>query len=143
MHHNQRYYQYGGPPSIVMGTWGDRGGVSRSQFAPPPVPFAAPPAGVPGGRISGPAASRMTAGYHSLQYTPNHHHNFSHGHVHPGPPTNGVSVVKPNKVLEKKGSVANSSTKYTRDGSDQQLHKLPQVCKNQTPDISFFEDRIS
>ena len=82
-----------------MGTWGDR--VSRSHFAPPPAPFAMPPAGVPGGRL-GPAPNRMNTGYHSLQYTPS-----------------------PNEMkhnLEKKGS----SAKYSRDGSDQ-LHKLPQV----------------
>lgn len=70
MHHNhQRFYQYAGPPSIVMGTWGDR---TRSTFAPPPPPFAIPPAGVPGGRL-GPApvqVNRISAGYHSLQYTP-------------------------------------------------------------------------
>ena len=110
MHHHQRFYQYGGPPSIVMGTWGDRKS-SRSTFAPPPAPFAIPPAGVPGGRM-GPAPSRMSAGYHSLQYTP---------------PVKLHHEIPTTKVLEnnKKGS----SAKYTRDGSDHhhQIHKLPQV----------------
>ena len=105
MHHNhhQRFYQYAGPPSIVMGTWGDR--VSRSHFAPPPAPFAMPPAGVPGGRLGPAPNSRMNTGYHSLQYTPVPNEMKERHHV-----------------LEKKGS----SAKYSRDGSDQ-LHKLPQV----------------
>jgi len=124
---HQRFYHYAGPPSIVMGTWGDR---SRSQFAPPPAPFAIPPAGVPGGRL-GPAPNRINAGYHSLQYTP------VTAHVDYG------------KVLEKKN--ANNSSKHHHHGSHrherhdhhqvhqvaqpnlagsgdhQQLHKLPQV----------------
>lgn len=102
-HHNHpRFYQYGGPPSIVMGTWGDRMG--RSQFAPPPAPFAIPPAGVPGGRL-GPAPNRISAGYHSLQYS---------------------SV--PTLVLENGSSKKGSGKKYSRDGSDQvHHHKLPQV----------------
>jgi len=123
MHHHhphQRFYQYGGPPSIVMGTWGDRKS-SRSTFAPPPPPFAIPPAGVPGGRMGpGPMGpvhhNRMTAGYHSLQYVPvkaNELKGLGHGGTH-------------SAGLEKKGSVQ-SSSKYSRDGSDQQLHKLPQV----------------
>ena len=132
MHHHQRFYQYGGPPSIVMGTWGDRKS-SRSTFAPPPAPFAIPPAGVPGGRM-GPAppppTSRMSAGYHSLQYTPQLHH---HHEQHPIPNMPPSVIGHPVQVLEhqnnnKKGS---SSAKYTRDGSDHhhhhQIHKLPQV----------------
>ena len=121
--HHQRFYQYAGPPSIVMGTWGDRSGVvgpSRSHFAPPPPPFAIPPAGVPGGRLGPAPNSRMNTGYHSLQYTPN-----------PPPEFRGNG-------LEKKNSSA-SATKYSSSkkaatpakaavdhGSDQ-LHKLPQV----------------
>ena len=117
--HHQRFYQYAGPPSIVMGTWGDRSG--RSHFAPPPPPFAIPPAGVPGGRLGPAPNSRMNTGYHSLQYTPN-----------PPPEFRGNG-------LEKKNSSA-STTKYSSSkkaapakaapavdhGSDQ-LHKLPQV----------------
>ena len=120
--HHQRFYQYAGPPSIVMGTWGDRsGGVAhpgRSHFAPPPPPFAIPPAGVPGGRLGPAPHSRMNTGYHSLQYTP-----------HPPPEFRGNG-------LEKKNSSASTTTKYSSkkaanaaavdQGSDQ-LHKLPQV----------------
>ena len=126
-HHHQRFYQYGGPPSIVMGTWGDR---SRSQFAAPPAPFAMPPAGVPGGRL-GPTPNRITAGYHSLQYTPTTTVVVPAGVAACPAPPNGAAEFK---VLEKKGSAANTnSSKYTssssRDGSgdQQQLHKLPQV----------------
>ena len=60
--------------------------------------------------------NRMTAGYHSLQYVPvkaNELKGLGHGGTH-------------SAGLEKKGSVQ-SSSKYSRDGSDQQLHKLPQV----------------
>ena len=120
---HQRFYRYAGPPSIVMGTWGDR---SRSQFAPPPAPFAIPPAGVPGGRL-GPAPNRINAGYHSLQYTP-------------------VTAVDYGKVLEKNKNANNSSKHHHHphhgsrhdhhqvaqpnlagSGDHQQLHKLPQV----------------
>ena len=130
---HQRFYHYAGPPSIVMGTWGDR---SRSQFAPPPAPFAIPPAGVPGGRL-GPAPNRINAGYHSLQYTPvvsgvdygkvldkkannsskHHRHDARHHHHHhltAAPPT---PVAPKQQVAHPAGS-----------GDQQQLHKLPQVC---------------
>ena len=132
MHHHQRFYQYGGPPSIVMGTWGDRKS-SRSTFAPPPAPFAIPPAGVPGGRMGPAPTSRMSAGYHSLQYTPPV--KLHHEQPNMPPSVMGHPVVLPPSVMghpvvlennHKKGS----SAKYTRDGSDHhhhQIHKLPQV----------------
>ena len=150
MHHNNhKFYQYAGPPSIVMGTWGDR---SRTQFAPPPPPFAIPPAGVPGGRLGPAPSSRINAGYHSLQYTPSPppHHAMVHPGVNIMPPgvnviPPGVNVIPPEYHHHKKGSVSGSSTltnssKYSSHGSrsssrehakgsvdQQQLHKLPQV----------------
>ena len=118
-HHHPRFYQYGGPPSIVMGTWGER---SRSQFAPPPAPFAIPPAGVPGGRL-GPAPNRITAGYHSLQYV--------------APPPNPAEFTTPTKhhapnSSEKHRKHSSSSSKSSkkdkhRDHHHEQLHNLPQV----------------
>ena len=130
---HQRFYHYAGPPSIVMGTWGDR---SRSQFAPPPAPFAIPPAGVPGGRL-GPAPNRINAGYHSLQYTPvvsgvdygkvldkkannsskHHRHDARHHHHH-------HLTAAPAQVVAPQQQVAHPAG----SGDQQQLHKLPQVC---------------
>lgn len=111
-HHNQRFYQYAGPPSIVMGTWGDR---SRSQFAPPPAPFAIPPAGVPGGRL-GPSPNRIAAGYHSLQYTPADYSNGHHPHHHKK--SSSSSEHKERKI---------SSSSSRREHHKDELHKSPQV----------------
>ena len=133
---HQRFYHYAGPPSIVMGTWGDR---SRSQFAPPPAPFAIPPAGVPGGRLGPAPPNRINAGYHSLQYTPvvshpvdygkvldknssknsskHHRHHHDHQHHHHGGHHQLVGHHQQVVAVQPVGS-----------GDQQQLHKLPQVC---------------
>lgn len=131
---HQRFYHYAGPPSIVMGTWGDR---SRSQFAPPPAPFAIPPAGVPGGRLGPAPPNRINAGYHSLQYTPvvshpvdygkvldkktsnsskHHRHQHDHQHHHHGGHHQLVGHHQQVVAVQPVGS-----------GDQQQLHKLPQV----------------
>jgi len=131
---HQRFYHYAGPPSIVMGTWGDR---SRSQFAPPPAPFAIPPAGVPGGRLGPAPPNRINAGYHSLQYTPvvshpvdygkvldkktsnsskHHRHHHDHQHHHHGGHHQLVGHHQQVVAVQPVGS-----------GDQQQLHKLPQV----------------
>ena len=135
---HQRFYHYAGPPSIVMGTWGDR---SRSQFAPPPAPFAIPPAGVPGGRL-GPAPNRINAGYHSLQYTPvvsgvdygkvldkkannsSKHHRHDNRHHHPHHHLTAAPPHAPAQVVAQHQQVAHPAG----SGDQQQLHKLPQVC---------------
>ena len=137
-HNNhQRFYHYAGPPSIVMGTWGDR---SRSQFAPPPAPFAIPPAGVPGGRLGPAPPNRINAGYHSLQYTPvvshpvdygkvldknssknsSKHHRHQHDHQHHHHGGHHHQMVGHHQQVV--------AVQPVGSGDQQQLHKLPQVC---------------
>ena len=90
--HPQKVYHYGGPPSIQMSTWQDRT-IPPSQFVPAPHS---------GHGMVMPPASRMAAGYYSLQYS------------------SGEMAPPPSAYLQQ------HEVKYSRDAVDER-HR-PQVC---------------